>query len=60
MCRFVSYRNSQLTKLLKNALGGNSLAIMICCVTPAAVDETLTTLRVSTRRVFSFYYTVLS
>jgi len=56
MCRFLNHRSTQLTKLLKNALGGNSLAIMICCVTPAANDETLSTLRVSTLHVYSLLH----
>jgi centromeric protein E len=32
---FVSYRNSVLTKILKQALGGNSRTTVICCITPA-------------------------
>lgn len=32
---FVSYRNSSLTKILKQALGGNSRTTVICCVTPS-------------------------
>lgn len=33
----VPYRDSVLTKLLKNALGGNSKTIMICAISPAYV-----------------------
>lgn len=45
--RRVPYRNSALTKLLKNALGGNSKTIMICAISPAYdnYEETLSTLR---------------
>ncbi|OWF37465.1 Kinesin-like protein KLP6 [Mizuhopecten yessoensis] len=49
-CR-VPYRDSVLTKLLKNALGGNSKTIMIAALSPADVnfDETLSTLRYADR-----------
>lgn len=45
------YRDSVLTKLLKNALGGNSKTIMIAALSPADVnyDETLSTLRYADR-----------
>jgi len=48
LCRYVPYRDSRLTRLLQNALGGNSLTTMICCVTPTADAEmqTASTLRV--------------
>lgn len=36
--RNVPYRDSVLTKLLKNALGGNSKTIMICAISPAYVQ----------------------
>ena len=43
----VPYRDSVLTKLLQNALGGNSKTIMIAALSPADInyDETLSTLR---------------
>ncbi|XP_074652315.1 kinesin-like protein KIF28 isoform X3 [Tubulanus polymorphus] len=43
----VPFRDSVLTKLLKNALGGNSKTIMIAAVSPADInyDESLSTLR---------------
>ncbi|KAH8286762.1 hypothetical protein KR018_005139 [Drosophila ironensis] len=44
---YVRYRDSKLTRLLQDSLGGNSITLMIACVSPADynVDETLTTLR---------------
>jgi hypothetical protein len=43
----VPYRDSVLTKLLCNALGGNSKTVMIAALSPSFVnyDETLSTLR---------------
>ena len=47
----VPYRESVLTKLLQNALGGNSKTVMIAALSPADVnyDETLGTLRFADR-----------
>ncbi|XP_073236742.1 kinesin-like protein KIF28P [Porites lutea] len=47
----VPFRDSVLTKLLKNALGGNSKTIMIAALSPADInfDETLSTLRFADR-----------
>lgn len=48
---FIPYRNSALTRLLQDALGGNSKTIMIAALSPADVnyDETLGTLRYADR-----------
>lgn len=45
------FRNSVLTKLLKNALGGNSKTVMVAALSPADInfDETLSTLRFADR-----------
>ncbi|XP_041460234.1 kinesin-like protein KIF28P isoform X3 [Lytechinus variegatus] len=47
----VPFRDSALTKLLKNALGGNSKTIMVAALSPADInyDETLSTLRYADR-----------
>ncbi|KAF3109491.1 Kinesin [Orbilia oligospora] len=41
----VPYRDSVLTYLLKDSLGGNSKTAMIACISPTDYDETLSTLR---------------
>lgn len=43
----VSYRDSVLTYILRNALGGNSVTTMVCSISPARdnIDETISTLR---------------
>ena len=47
----VPYRNSALTRILSNALGGNSKTLMICALSPASsnYEETLSTLRYADR-----------
>ena len=47
----VPYRDSALTRILQNALGGNSKTIMICAVSPATInfEESLSTLRYADR-----------
>nr|XP_040038997.1 kinesin family member 4 [Gasterosteus aculeatus aculeatus] len=48
---FVPYRDSKLTRLLQNALGGNSHTLMIACISPADsnMEETINTLRYADR-----------
>jgi kinesin family protein 18/19 len=48
---FVPYRDSKLTRLLKDSLGGNIMTVMIACVSPAAIsyDETVNTLKYAMR-----------
>mmetsp|Transcript_1232 Transcript_1232/g.2624 ORF Transcript_1232/g.2624 Transcript_1232/m.2624 type:complete len:1164 (-) Transcript_1232:2091-5582(-) len=47
----VPYRNSKLTRILQDSLGGNSRTVMIACISPADInfDETLNTLRYANR-----------
>lgn len=47
----VPYRDSKLTRLLQNALGGSSKTIMICALSPASsnYDQTISTLRYADR-----------
>jgi len=48
---FVPYRDSKLTRLLKHSLGGNTITIMIACIStsPLTYDETLNTLKYANR-----------
>ncbi len=43
----IPYRDSKLTNLLRDSLGGNSKTLMICAISPATdnYEETLSTLR---------------
>ncbi|XP_043804697.1 kinesin-like protein KIN-4A isoform X2 [Manihot esculenta] len=47
----VPYRDSKLTRLLQDSLGGNSKTVMIACVSPADInaEETLNTLKYANR-----------
>eukprot|EP00746_Dinoflagellata_sp_MGD_P142727 gnl/MRDRNA2_/MRDRNA2_75666_c0_seq1.p1 gnl/MRDRNA2_/MRDRNA2_75666_c0~~gnl/MRDRNA2_/MRDRNA2_75666_c0_seq1.p1 ORF type:complete len:690 (-),score=158.56 gnl/MRDRNA2_/MRDRNA2_75666_c0_seq1:741-2573(-) len=49
--RHVPYRDSKLTRILQDSLGGNSYTVMICNVSPAQInaDETLSSLRFAER-----------
>ena len=49
--QFVPYRNSKLTRILKDCLGGNSRIVMISTISPSIynIDETINTLLYSNR-----------
>ena len=49
--KHIPYRDSKLTKLLMDSLGGSSLALMIACVSPSPehTEETLNTLHYASR-----------
>uniref|UniRef100_G3VKC4 Centromere-associated protein E n=1 Tax=Sarcophilus harrisii TaxID=9305 RepID=G3VKC4_SARHA len=42
---FINYRDSKLTRILQNSLGGNAKTLIICTITPVSFDETLSTLQ---------------
>ncbi len=44
---FIPYRDSKLTRILKNSLGGNTLTFVLCAVTPSPMhrEETVSTLK---------------
>ncbi|KAK2707023.1 hypothetical protein QYM36_014895, partial [Artemia franciscana] len=46
--RHVNFRDNKLTHILRNSLGGNARTAIICAISPASVDETLSTLRFAT------------
>ncbi|KAJ1523483.1 hypothetical protein ONE63_001336 [Megalurothrips usitatus] len=46
---FVNFRDSKLTRILQSSLGGNALTAIICAVTPAALEETNSTLGFASR-----------
>ncbi|CAD8049518.1 unnamed protein product [Paramecium sonneborni] len=45
----ISYRDSKLTRLLQNSLGGNSITVLICCISPGNITQTLSTLQFAQR-----------
>ena len=47
----IPYRDSKLTRLLQDSLGGNTKTVMIACCSPADYnfEETVTTLRYASR-----------
>jgi hypothetical protein len=49
--KFIPYRDSKLTRILKESLGGNTQTVMIACVSPAnnSLEETLNTLKYAER-----------
>lgn len=49
--KHVPYRDSKLTRLLQDSLGGNTKTLMIACISPADYnyEETLSTLRYASR-----------
>ncbi|XP_022235157.1 centromere-associated protein E-like, partial [Limulus polyphemus] len=47
--QFVNYRDSKLTRILQNSLGGNARTAIICTVTPASVEQTHSTLKFASR-----------
>lgn len=47
--KYIPYRNSKLTRLLKESLGGNTITAMLACINPTDSDETLNTLKYAKR-----------
>lgn len=47
----IPYRDSKLTRILKDSLGGNTSTLMIACIStnPFTIDETMTTLNYASR-----------
>ena len=49
--QFINYRDSKLTRILQNALGGNSKTVIVATINPTTIEESHSTLRVSHSRV---------
>jgi hypothetical protein len=49
--QFITYRNSKLTRILQDSLGGNSNTYMIACISPAEsnYEESLNTLKYASK-----------
>lgn len=49
--KFIPYRNSKLTRLLKDSLGGNTKTVLITCITPkmSQINETFQSLNYTKR-----------
>jgi kinesin family protein 3/17 len=52
--KHIPYRDSKLTRILQDSLGGNTKTVMIAAVSPAAYnyEESLSTLRYASRAKF--------
>ena len=50
-CTYIPYRDSRLTRILQDSLGGNTKTVMIAAIGPADynVEETISTLRYASR-----------
>ena len=49
--QFITYRNSKLTRILQDSLGGNSNTYMIACISPAEsnYEESLNTMKYASK-----------
>lgn len=49
--KYIPFRDSKLTMLLQDSLGGTSRALMIACISPSEIyaEETVSTLNYATR-----------
>lgn len=49
--KHIPFRDSKLTRLLKDSLGGNAFTLLICCISPAKKNflQTLSTLKFANR-----------
>ncbi|KAM8804692.1 kinesin-like protein KIF7 [Eudromia elegans] len=50
-CSHIPYRDSKITRILKDSLGGNAQTVMIACISPSSsdFDESLNTLNYASR-----------
>ena len=52
----IGYRDSKLTRILQNAIGGNSKTAIIATITPASLEESHSTLRVRDEFIYIYIY----
>lgn len=52
----IPYRDSKLTRLLQDSLGGNALALMIACVSPSELNLSETMVGALFTLCFSFFF----
>ena len=47
----IPYRDSKITRILKDSLGGNANTLMICCISPSScnLDESLNAVKYASR-----------
>ena len=45
--KFIPYDMSKLTQALKDSLGGNSKSLMLACINPSNISETISTLEIA-------------
>uniref|UniRef100_A0A4W3I843 Kinesin-like protein n=1 Tax=Callorhinchus milii TaxID=7868 RepID=A0A4W3I843_CALMI len=49
---FINYRDSKITRILQNSLGGNAKTVIICTITTDALEETVSTLQFASTAKF--------
>jgi hypothetical protein len=47
----IPYRDSKITRILKDSLGGNAKTLMICCISPSScnLDESINAVKYASR-----------
>lgn len=53
----IPYRDSKITRILKDSLGGNAKTLMICCISPSScnLDESINAVKYASRVRKSIY-----
>lgn len=57
----IPYRDSKITRFLKDSLGGNAQTLMICCISPSSssFEETLNALKYANRVCTFMHFVIL-
>lgn len=58
----IPYRESKITRILKDSLGGNANTLMICCISPSScnLDESINALKYATRVIISMFLLIFT